>query len=90
MSALADPRISALQEQAGPSGELDLPVGDVVVEQVDAKTTLANRQIKLATRAGLLLQGRNSRISQRAHREPSSKLNVTSVPEFPRSSHRCV
>ena len=28
MSALADPRISALQEQAGPSGELDLPVGD--------------------------------------------------------------
>ena len=28
MSALADPRIYALQEQAGPSGELDLPVGD--------------------------------------------------------------
>ena len=28
MSALADPRISALQEQAGPSGELDLPVGE--------------------------------------------------------------
>ena len=28
MSALADPRISELQKQAGPSGELDLPVGD--------------------------------------------------------------
>jgi hypothetical protein len=28
MSALADPRISALQQQAGPAGELDLPVGD--------------------------------------------------------------
>jgi hypothetical protein len=28
MSALADPRISALQEQAGPSGELDLAVGE--------------------------------------------------------------
>ena len=28
MSALADPRIFALQQQAGPAGELDLPVGD--------------------------------------------------------------
>ena len=28
MSALADPRISELQQQAGPSGELDLSVGD--------------------------------------------------------------
>ena len=28
MSVLADPRISALQHQAGPSGELDLPVDD--------------------------------------------------------------
>ena len=28
MSALADPRISALQQQAGPSGELDLQVGE--------------------------------------------------------------
>ena len=28
MSALADPRISALQQQADPAGELDLPVGD--------------------------------------------------------------
>ena len=28
MSALADPRISALQQQAGAGGELDLPVGD--------------------------------------------------------------
>ena len=28
MSALADPRIVVLQDQAGSSGELDLPVGD--------------------------------------------------------------
>ncbi len=28
MSALADPRIAVLQEQAGSSGELDLPVGE--------------------------------------------------------------
>ena len=28
MSALADPRIATLQNQAGSSGELDLPVGD--------------------------------------------------------------
>lgn len=28
MSALADPRIAVLQNQAGSSGELDLPVGD--------------------------------------------------------------
>ena len=28
MSALADPRIAVLQDQAGSSGELDLPVGD--------------------------------------------------------------
>ena len=28
MSALADPRIASLQNQAGSSGELDLPVGD--------------------------------------------------------------
>ena len=27
MSALADPRIATLQNQAGSSGELDLPVG---------------------------------------------------------------
>ena len=28
MSALADPRIEALQNQAGASGELDLPIGE--------------------------------------------------------------
>lgn len=28
MNALADPRIAALQEQAGTNGELDLPVGE--------------------------------------------------------------
>ena len=28
MSALADPRIAVLQDQAGSSGELDLPVGE--------------------------------------------------------------